>query len=735
MQVQPSMRQFSLVLCLLAGMAALPALAFEDTTVYTDALAPGFQDWSWGDVDFANTAPVHGGSHSVRFTAGAWQGLTIHSEEDFEFKEFTGLRFWVHGGTSGGQALRLEVSFDGEAVIAGDLADFVSGGVAAGEWREAWVPFHPAADVNALFNGVTLWAAYGTAQPAIYLDDIQLIGREVSPEAVSVSVDRAGPKRAISPYIYGVNFGTTAQLASLRYPFRRWGGNHTSRYNFASDSDNRAADWFFLNTPQGNGSNLPANSTANQFIDATRMYGAETLLTIPTLGWIALDERVKAWSFSIAKYGPQHENECSYYGANPPSWCEPDAGDGTCDSGQNCSDHLIVGNDPEDASKPVGTENTTAWVQHLVNRHGSAAAGGVRYYALDNEAMLWNDTHRDVHPLGATYDEVWQRGRDHALAIKAADPDAVLFGPVTWGWCDYWSSAADAELGDCMDGADRQAHGGMGFVDWYLEQSCANLGADGRPLVDVLDLHYYPQRSNIASIGNNVALGEQRGVRTTRLRSLRELHDPAWRSESWVGETAEPVVNLIPRARAAIAQRCPAMKLALTEYKWGPDNGQTGAIAQAELLAIFGREGLDYATRWVAPEPGSLAEAAFRMFLDWDGAQGRILGDSIPVTTSNHYLITAYAVEGAGGRLFVLLFNHSRLAQPVTIAVDAADGPVRRFRLDGAGYAEIPGGTTVAGGTIALGNLPSYTAELLVVEPAAGDLIFRNGFETSAPAP
>ena len=47
----------------------------------------------------------------------------------------------------------------------------------------------------------------------------------------------------------------------------------------------------------------------------------------------------------------------------------------------------------------------------------------LRWYRalLDNEAMLWNSTHRDVHPQPATYDEIWQKTVDYASAIKSED--------------------------------------------------------------------------------------------------------------------------------------------------------------------------------------------------------------------------------------------------------------------------------------------------------------------------
>ncbi len=67
----------------------------------------------------------------------------------------------------------------------------------------------------------------------------------------------------------------------------------------------------------------------------------------------------------------------------------------------------VTGNDPADTSKPIDATFVTRWMAHLASRTGTAAAGGVRLWALDNEPMLWNSTHRDVHPAGTTYDELW----------------------------------------------------------------------------------------------------------------------------------------------------------------------------------------------------------------------------------------------------------------------------------------------------------------------------------------
>ena len=225
--------------------------------------------------------------------------------------------------------------------------------------------------------------------------------------------------------------------------------------------------------------------------------------------------------------------------------------------------------------------------------------------------------------------------------------------------------------------------------------------------------------------------GEQADVQARRMRSLRELYDAGYTSESWIGQTAYPNPNLLRRARAAIDAHCPGTKLALTEYKWGPDNGVTGALAQAELLAIFGREGVDYATRWVAPNDGMLSEHAFRLYLDYDDAHTRVLGDSVPATSSQPDLVGAYAVDQSGGPLRLLLFNRSPSARNIDVALTGLLAQsYSAWRLASGGYTQVANALPVSGTTLSLANVPGYSATLLVFARApAPPMIFANGFE------
>jgi hypothetical protein len=743
------MRAVAGVLLFAVGAAA-PAAPL---TLYDDQLRNGFVNGSYfdGEYDFASTAQAHTGTRSIRFDPGGYNGLILlQPTVDYRSTDYQALRFWVHGGTTGGQQLALIMQIDGladpreYALSYLDVTPFVAGGaIVANAWREVVIPLDAPglALTHGGFNSVFLIANSNGAQGRMYVDDIAFDERTsaLPSPTRAVAVDFGADRRPIDPEIYGVNFGSDAQHADLRYPVRRNGGNSTTRYNWQQDVHNTAFDYFWQNIVDGPA--LPATTSADAFMDATRASGGQPLMTLNTLGRVPVDVREKKWSFSIAKYGPQDSDECRFYfGGNPVPpghFCQPDAGNGTCANVQNltgfCVAGRIVGNDYTDTSKDVDSPSyAAAWVAHMQSRYGTAANGGIRYFSLDNEPHLWNSTHRDVHPAPTDYEEVWEKGRDVAIAVKAQEPNAKIFGPDTWGWCDLNTSALDAfnngPGGSCITGAERTAHGGVEFARWYLQQAAAYDAVPGNPrLIDYLDVHWYPQGDGIASVGNDTG-DELPDVVERRFRSLRELYDPTYRSESYVDDE----VFLIRRLKSWIAADYPGTKLAITEYKWGPDDGPSGALAQAEALAIFGREGLDLSTRWVAPAVGSRSEEAFRMFLDYDGANTRLVGDSVRATSPDVDELGVYAIDRGGTAVYVLVFNKATGPRTVQIAFsEALNGPWSLRRFDALQRLTQVATGSIAGSALTLTAVPGRSANLLVLPArgAAADGVFMDGFE------
>ena len=225
--------------------------------------------------------------------------------------------------------------------------------------------------------------------------------------AVTVNVDALLNRHPINPNIYGVAHASAADLTDLNTPLNRNGGNNTSRYNWQLNADNRGNDWFYESI--GDSSATPGERGDSFFASATAA-GAQAMLTIPMIDWIANigANRTKLASFSIAKYGAQTGSDWQWFA---------DAGNGIGANGQ-----FISGNDPNDANVPSTSLVQQAWVQHLVGRWGPNVSGGLRYYILDNEPSLWHSTHRDVQPTGLRWTSLKQRIVEYADQDQGGRP-------------------------------------------------------------------------------------------------------------------------------------------------------------------------------------------------------------------------------------------------------------------------------------------------------------------------
>lgn len=664
--------------------ASAPASAAVDT-VYADALADGWADWSWGTRNLSETSPVHSGNRSCSFAPQHWDGLSFHYDGLISGASRDAMEFWIHGGTAGGQNLRIVFEISGSILADDPLSKYLPQGPQPNTWNKVRVPFDENGVGIQSFNRITFQDGSGGVQATVFFDDIYFTERPVgpSPTEVEVKIDRNGNRHPINPLIYGANWNEDHPLpdGSPPFPIQRWGGNATTRYNWQIDIQNRGKDWFFLNVPNSaDVGQLPNGSRADKFVDDARAHGTVPLLTASLIGWTPKD-RQRRPGFSISKYGPQQFNECT--GGGSPPWCNPDAGNGIKPDGTT----QVTGNDPTDTSKTIDPAFLTDWMAHL------AGHGGVRYWCLDNEPALWNSTHRDVHPNPVDYAELWQRTRDFALAMKQKDPSILTLGPVAWGWCEYFYSAKDG----CGIGADYVAHGPL--LEWYLSQVSDYRKTNHIRLVDYLDIHYYPQASGVA-----LSDDETPETAARRLRSVKSLFDRTYADESWIGQP----VYLIPRMREIIARKgTPGTGLAITEYNWGGNNGLTSALAQVEVLALFGREGVDLAAIWTAPAVGSRVEDAFKIYLDYDGAGGRVTGDTVKSTSAAPDDLGAYAVRGGDDQLFLVFINKAIDAKTVRGTVSGGiDGNLSLFGFDGASRLSAKGSATTSGGAFTIEMQP-----------------------------
>ena len=78
--------------------------------IYRDSLFPGFGINGWsGSVNTANTSPVQSGTASMAYTLDAGGGQGALNFSGVNTAPYESLRFWIHGGATGGQNLTIQV--------------------------------------------------------------------------------------------------------------------------------------------------------------------------------------------------------------------------------------------------------------------------------------------------------------------------------------------------------------------------------------------------------------------------------------------------------------------------------------------------------------------------------------------------------------------------------------------------------------------------------------------------
>jgi hypothetical protein len=530
-----------------------------------------------------------------------------------------------------------------------------------------------------------MWLDRGYTKALLLLMSVAFCGHTwaQSGGAPTLTVDAAAAQHPISPNIYGIaNYGLDATFAQeIQVPNIRWGGDGTTRYNWLVDSSNSGFDWYFMG---GNGETTPVPGAGpDLMINTYKPANANALITIPIIPYV---NKMSAWScsFPVSVYGAQQST-------NP--YVHPNGdncGNSIASNGTQLVDNNIYANH---------INNTTGlqlqWVQHLVSTFGTAANGGVKFYQLDNEPYGWGNTHRDVLPNGATYPTITQLGQQYAAAVKQGDSTALVLGP------------SDFTLGGWIGNTGQQ--GGLYAGQYYLQQMAAYDKANGQRILDYFDEHYYFDTSTPAA----------------QLASTRTLWDPTYNGGTWVEQYVfDGPMQLIPRFRSWISTYYPGTLLSLSEYSI--DSGQKSivdAIAEMDVLGIFGQQPLDFANMWSAPAPTDPIAYAFRIFRNYDGNGSQFGDTSISAVSTNPGELSIYAAQRSSDHaVTILAINKTTGALSSAVAIANLNLPstAQVYTYSQATLTSIvhASDAAITGGSISY-TFPSYSAVLFVIQPNA----------------
>ncbi len=115
---------------------------------------------------------------------------------------------------------------------------------------------------------------------------------------------------------------------------------------------------------------------------------------------------------------------------------------------------------------------------------------------------------------------------------------------------------------------------------------------------------------------------------------------------------------LIPRLKTWVKTYYPGTKIGITEYNWGAEKHINGATAQADILGIFGREGLDVAAHWTAPGADTPTFKAMQMYRNYDGKKSGFGDIGVSDTAPDPDVLSSFAaVRRADGALTVMVVD------------------------------------------------------------------------------
>jgi PKD repeat protein len=246
----------------------------------------------------------------------------------------------------------------------------------------------------------------------------------------------------------------------------------------------------------------------------------------------------------------------------------------------------------------------------------------------------------------------------------------------------------------------------MDYLPWLL----SNLKPGH--LLDVFTVHYYPQGGEF---GNDTSSSMQ----LRRNRSTRSLWDPNYVDETWINDKVE----LIPRLRDwADTYYYPGTPIGVTEYNWGAESHINGATTQADILGIFGREGLNLAARWTTPDASTPTYKAIKLYRNYDGNKSAFGDTSVAAAGANPDNVAVFAAERASdGALTVMVISkYLSGTTPVNIAANnfSATGTAQVYQLTSANAINRLTDLSVSGSALSF-TAPAQSITLLVL-PKAG---------------
>jgi hypothetical protein len=223
------------------------------------------------------------------------------------------------------------------------------------------------------------------------------------------------------------------------------------------------------------------------------------------------------------------------------------------------------------------------------------------------------------------------------------------------------------------------------FADYYLGKMAAASVTAGVPLIDAFDVHYYTSNGSTSQCVQVPRMFWDPSFKDFTAAQTDSI-DFGWSGQNDYFDTSLYPRQMIPRLQGKIAtaygsSKTAAPGLSFSEYNPGCETAIQGGVAEADLLGIFGREGVYAATAWPlqpVTSNGALVNylvAAYDAYRNYDG-KGSTVGDTtVNATTTDVESTSVYAFTHSGETAAVDVVGINKTSGALTVAVTIASAP------------------------------------------------------------
>jgi alpha-L-arabinofuranosidase len=667
------------------------SIAQSNLIIYSDSLASGWSDQSYNTTrNFANTSPVHSGTHSISATITAAYGGIQLSHSPFTNSAYGFLSFWLNGGSSGGQQLQV-YGILGSSVQPGR---YYLAAPPVNAWQQYFVPL-AALDVQDAtnFNGFAIQDSAGGTEPTFYLDDIQLVS-STPPAVTHLTVNASQTIRTADARWFGMNVAiwdsvldtstslaaiTNMGLRALRFP----GGSASDDYHWLPNQEDTTNNWSWTTSP-ASFVHLVTNGNEQSMI--TVNYG--TGFTNEAAAWVAY---VNAATNSTTPLGT---DSLGFNWQTAGYWASLRA-----------AAHLGI----DDGKNFL--------------RISRAAPLGFKYWEIGNE--VYGGWEMDSNSLPHDPYTYALRARDYISLMKAVDP-TIHIGVV--------STPGDDSFANYTNHGAVNLHTGQTHYGWtpVLLATLKSLGVTP----DFLIHHRYPQ--NPGGESDEGLLLSSTGWASDAATLRREISDyfgaggtnielVCTENNSVSSNPGKQSVSLV----AALFMADSLAELMQTElnglFWWNFQNGGFNLSGNVDSSLYGWRPYGDYGVvESITNFPPYYASKLMRTFVQ--------AGDTVITASSDYILLSTYAVRRQDGSLTILTINkdptNSATGQ-VNLAgfVPAANGAVFSYGIPQDNAAEFGVGSPDVAQSALSGaatnfnySFPPYSATMLALYPAPAKL-------------